>query len=193
MRQRMVIENLSPRTITSYLNGPKRLIEYCGKPPRQISTDEIYSFLVYEKEVKKHSRSTMRINVNGIRYLYKNFLNRPEIVDEVPYPKQEKYIPEIFTGQELKRLFGRNTCIHCTKTDGLFLPSVLSVRVKRPWNIWAGMSTKWPSATAVSNPSTTSTLLSHGSITGLPSQVKWFLKARSLSVAGACISCQKVS
>jgi hypothetical protein len=37
--------------------------------------------------------------------LYKNFLKRPEIVDEVPYPKQEKYIPEIFTGIELKRMF----------------------------------------------------------------------------------------
>ena len=112
MRQRMVIENLSPRTITSYLNGPKRLIEYCNKPPRQITTDEIYGFLVYEKEIKKHSRSTMRINVNGIRYLYKNFLKRPEIVDEVPYPKQEKYIPEIFTGKELKRLFDH---VHNTK------------------------------------------------------------------------------
>jgi len=100
MRQRMVIENLSPRTITSYLNGPRRLIEYCNKPPHQITTDEIYAFLVYEKEIKKHSRSTMRINVNGIRYLYKNFLNRPEIVEEVPYPKQEKYIPEIFTGKK---------------------------------------------------------------------------------------------
>nr|NQU93290.1 site-specific integrase [Bacteroidota bacterium] len=111
MRQRMVIENLSPRTITSYLNGPKRLIEYFKKHPKQITTDEIYAFLVYEKEVKNHSRSTMRINVNGIRYLYKNFLDRPEIVDEVPYPKQETYLPEIFTGKELKNLFDhiRNT------------------------------------------------------------------------------------
>jgi len=108
----MVIENLSPRTITSYLNGPKRLIEYCNKPPRQITTDEIYDFLVFEKEVKKHSRSTMRINVNGIRYLYRNFLKRPEIIDEVPYPKQEKYLPEIFTGKELKNLFDH---IHNTK------------------------------------------------------------------------------
>ena len=101
----MVIENLASRTITSYLNGPKRLIEYYDKHPRNISTDEIYTFLVYQKEVKKHSRNTMRINVNGIRYLYKNFLDRPEIVDQVPYPKQEKYLPEIFTGKELKRLF----------------------------------------------------------------------------------------
>jgi len=101
----MVIENLSPRTITSYLNGPKRLIEYCNKHPQKISTDEIYAFLVYQREVKKHSRSTMRINVNGIRYLYKNFLKRPEIVDEIPYPKQEKYLPEIFTGYGLRCLF----------------------------------------------------------------------------------------
>ncbi|MFA5477696.1 MAG: tyrosine-type recombinase/integrase [Bacteroidales bacterium] len=111
MRHRMVIENLSPRTVTSYLNGPKRLIEYWNKHPRLISTDEIFAYLVYEKEVKLHSRSTMRINVNGIRYLYKNFLKRPEIVDEVPYPKQEKYLPEILTGRELKRMFDniRNT------------------------------------------------------------------------------------
>nr|NQU89288.1 phage integrase N-terminal SAM-like domain-containing protein [Bacteroidota bacterium] len=74
MRQRMVIENLSPRTITSYLNDPKRLIEYCNKPPGQINKEEIYAFLVYEREVKKHSRSTMHINVNDIRFLYKNFL-----------------------------------------------------------------------------------------------------------------------
>ncbi len=101
----MVIENLSPRTIISYLNGPKRLIEYYNKHPRKITTDEIFTFLVFEKEVKKHSRNTMRINVNGIRYLYKNFLDRPEIVDKVPYPKQEKYLPEIFTGKELKKMF----------------------------------------------------------------------------------------
>lgn len=105
----MVIENLSPRTITSYLNGPKRLIEYCNKDPRKISTDEIYAFLVYQREVKNHSRSTMRINVNGIRYLCKHFLNRPEIVDEIPYPKQEKYLPEIFTGYGLRCLFNNIT------------------------------------------------------------------------------------
>ena len=52
MRQRMVIENLSPRTIISYLNGPKRLIEYYNKHPQNISTDEIYTFLVYQKGLK---------------------------------------------------------------------------------------------------------------------------------------------
>ena len=118
MHQHMVIKNLASRTIISYLNGPKSLIEYYDKHPRNISTDEVFTFLVYHKEVKKHSRNTMRINVNGIRYLYKNFLDRPEIVDQVPYPKQEKYLPEIFTGKELKRMFDHiHNSKHSTQTN----------------------------------------------------------------------------
>jgi integrase/recombinase XerD len=105
MRQRMVLENLSPRTIVSYLNGPRQLIRYYNKPPHEITSDQILSYLVYLKEEKKQKRNTMRISVNGIRYLYKHFLDRPEICDQIPYPKAERYIPEVFTGTELKRLF----------------------------------------------------------------------------------------
>jgi len=101
----MVIENLSPRTITSYLHAPRQLINYWGLPPEKIGSEEIYAFLVYLKEEKKQSRSTIRIAVSGIRYLYRNFLGRSEIVDEIPYPKSEKYLPEILSGKELKCLF----------------------------------------------------------------------------------------
>jgi len=109
MRQRMVVENLSERTIISYQNGPKQLIRYWNLPPEQIDSDQILTYLVHLKEEKKQSRNTMRIAVNGIRYLYKHFLGRPEICDEIPYPKAERYIPQVFTGAELKRLFNNVT------------------------------------------------------------------------------------
>ena len=51
------------------------------------------------------SRSTMLIAVIGIRYFYQRILKRSSIIDEVPYPKQEKYLPEILSGKEVKRLF----------------------------------------------------------------------------------------
>jgi hypothetical protein len=91
MRQRMVLQNLSPRTIVSYLNGPRQLIRYYNTPPHEITSDQILSYLVYLKEEKQQKRNTMRIAVNGIRYLYKHFLNRPEICDQIPYPKAERY------------------------------------------------------------------------------------------------------
>jgi integrase/recombinase XerD len=111
----MVLENLSPRTIVSYLNGPRQLIRYYNTPPHEITSDQIFSNLVYLKGEKQQKRNTMRIAVNGIRYLYKHFLNRPEICDQIPYPKAERYIPEVFTGAELKRLFlGIKNQKHCT-------------------------------------------------------------------------------
>lgn len=93
MRQRMVLENLSKRTIISYLNGPRQLIRHYNKLPQAITSDQILSYLVYLKEVKQQKRTTMRIAVNGIRYLYKHFLDRPEICEQIPYPKAERYIP----------------------------------------------------------------------------------------------------
>lgn len=105
MRNRMVIENLSPRTIRSYIHYPLKLAEFFNANPRTLTTEEIYAFLVYLKEEKHLSRSTMRIAVSGIRYFYQHILKRSSIIDDVPYPKQEKYLPEILSGKEVKRLF----------------------------------------------------------------------------------------
>ena len=101
----MVIENLSPRTIRSYMHYPLKLVEYFNAVPKDLTTDEIYAFLVYLKEDQRLSRSTMRIAVSGIRYFFQHILKRSSIIDDVPYPKQEKYLPEILSGKEVKRLF----------------------------------------------------------------------------------------
>lgn len=105
MRNRMVIENLSPRTIRSYIHYPLKMAEFFNANPRTFTTEEIYAFLVYLKEEKHLSRSTMRIAVSGIRYFYQHILKRSSIINDVPYPKQEKYLPEILSGKEVKRLF----------------------------------------------------------------------------------------
>ena len=83
MRHRMVIENLSPRTIRSYMHYPLKLAEYFSAAPQDITTDEIYAFLVYLKEDRGLSRSTMRIAVSGIRYFYQHILERSCIIVDV--------------------------------------------------------------------------------------------------------------
>ena len=100
----MVIQNLSPRTIQSYTHYPRKLAEYFNVYPENLTTDEIFAFLVYLREEKHLSRSTMRIAVSGIRYYFEHILKRKSIIEEVPYPKEEKYLPEILSGAEVKRL-----------------------------------------------------------------------------------------
>jgi len=100
----MVIENLSTRTIRSYMHYPLKLAEYFHADPKDLTTDDIYAYLVYLKEERGLSRSTIRIAVSGIRYFYEHILKRASIIDEVPYPRQEKYLPEILSGKEVMRL-----------------------------------------------------------------------------------------
>lgn len=105
MRNRMVAHNLAKSTINGYVHGAKQLVLFCKKPFSSIKSDDIYAFLVYLKEERGLSRDTMRIAACGIKYLFKYLLKRVDIVSDIPYPKKEKYLPEILNSDELKRLF----------------------------------------------------------------------------------------
>ena len=105
MRNRMVAHNLAKSTINGYVHGTKQLVLFCNKPFSFIESDDIYAFLVYLKEERGLSRDTMRIAACGIKYLFKYLLKRVDIVSDIPYPKKEKYLPEILNSDELKRLF----------------------------------------------------------------------------------------
>ena len=107
MRNRMIAENLAKSTIEGYVYGARQLVLFCNKPFDKVESDNIYAFLVHLREDRKLSRDTMRIAACGIKYMYKHFLNRKDIVEEIPYPKKEKYLPEILTSKELNLLFSR--------------------------------------------------------------------------------------
>jgi len=101
----MVIQNFAQSTVAGYLGAVRQLLSFTGKDPARMDWEDIYGFLIYLKEDRKLSRTSIRIAVGGIRYLYKHLFNQPEIIQEIPYPKKEKVLPVILTGQEVKALF----------------------------------------------------------------------------------------
>jgi len=103
----MVAENMAKSTIDGYVYGARQLALYSKKPLAEIEPEDVYAFMVYLREVRGLSRDTMRISACGIKYLYKHLLNRKEIVSEIPYPKKEKYLPEILNSKELYKLFSK--------------------------------------------------------------------------------------
>jgi len=105
MQERMLVEHLSESTITTYIHFAKRLIDYHGILPRGISTEQIYEFLSELRVKQGLSNSTIKQAVGSIKYLYRHILNIPKRVEGIPYPRQEKHLPEILTGKEIKRMF----------------------------------------------------------------------------------------
>lgn len=111
MRKRMVINHFSERTIESYLRGARKLSGYYNIVPGEIDNEQILDFLVFLKEQKNHSRSSIRIYAAGIKYLYAHFYNRKDILEYIPYPKKARKLPVILSGKEVKKLFEVTTNI----------------------------------------------------------------------------------
>lgn len=123
----MVAQNMAKSTIAGYIYGARQLHLYSKKSFTEIDSEDIYSFLVYLREERKLSRDTMRISACGIKYLYKHLLNQEEIAKDIPYPKREKYLPEILTSKELQKLFDGTTNIK----HRVFLKLVYSAGLRR--------------------------------------------------------------
>jgi integrase/recombinase XerD len=103
-RRRMVVQHFASSTIASYLSALKGLVLFVGKTTDKIVSEEVFAFLIYQKEDKGLSRETMRISVSAFRHYYKIMENRPDIITDVPYPKQEKHLPVVLSGAQVKLL-----------------------------------------------------------------------------------------
>jgi site-specific recombinase XerD len=101
----MIVKQFSKSTVNGYFHAVEDLAKYCGKTLREIGQSDVLEYLTSLKEVRKLSRDTMRIYGCGIKYFYKNILGNEEIINQIPYPKKGKYIPEILSGEEIKRIF----------------------------------------------------------------------------------------
>jgi integrase/recombinase XerD len=108
LRQRMLedlrIRNYASSTVECYVRAVAEFAKHFNKPPDQLGPEEIRSwqlFLLNEKRVKL---STYIQAVCGLRFFYRNTLNRKIEIDRIPLPRYEKKLPVILSKAEVKAL-----------------------------------------------------------------------------------------
>ena len=108
LRQRMLedlrIRNYAPTTVDCYVRSVAEFAQHFHKPPDQLGPEEIrvwQLFLLNEKRVKL---STYIQAVCGLRFFYRNTLNRKIEIDRIPLPRYEKKLPVILSKAEVKAL-----------------------------------------------------------------------------------------
>ena len=104
MQRDMVLRNLSPKTQYLYHNAARALEDHFGRPPDQLSEDEVKEFLVSIVEVRKLSQSSLKITYSALRFLYETTLKKSWIIDKIPYPKTVKTIPHVLGKSDIRRL-----------------------------------------------------------------------------------------
>jgi len=107
-RDRMVAEmelrNLSAGTIENYVRCCDRFVEHYMRQPEELGETEVRCYLLHLLKVRELSPSALKMHVAGLRYLYGVTLRRPEVVENVPWPKVPRALPEILSGTEVEEL-----------------------------------------------------------------------------------------
>ena len=82
LRQRMIedmtLRGLSARTQETYLDAIKALARHFSRCPEELTESQIRDYLVYLQQVRKLARSTLKVRVSALRFLYQKTLGRSE-------------------------------------------------------------------------------------------------------------------
>jgi len=100
----MKLHGYAPTTQAGYYHFVKQYADYSGKPLDQLTENQLRRFLLYLKEERKLSSSSLVIAYAGLKFLYRVTLRRRWAVLETMKVKVVQQLPEVLSGQEILRL-----------------------------------------------------------------------------------------
>jgi len=80
---------------TLYSSSVRKLIVFCKKPVNEIVDEDIQSYFLYVKNVKKWARPTCTIAICGIKFFWEKTLKKDWSVVGIVRPAREKKLPVI--------------------------------------------------------------------------------------------------
>ena len=106
LQEDMEMRGFSKHTKYSYYHKGKEIVEYFGKPMRQVSTKELRNFLLkYLKEERGLKEKSVNYYNNVIRFIYDVVLDHPINKRQLPLFKAKRRLPKILREEELNIFF----------------------------------------------------------------------------------------
>ncbi len=93
LRQKLIIEGYSDRTIKMYTLYNQEILYSINKPIKEITSKDLMGYLADKKE-KGCENSTLALIHSGGEYFFKKYL-KMNILDEIKIPKKAKTLPKI--------------------------------------------------------------------------------------------------
>jgi site-specific recombinase XerD len=118
---------MSERTIEMYVRAVRQLADHYHKSPDRISEEELRQYFLYNKNVRKWSRTASTIALCGIKFFYTYTLQRDWPTITFVRPEKEKKLPVVLSRSEVKRVirnvrfFHHQACLFTIYSLGLRL------------------------------------------------------------------------
>jgi site-specific recombinase XerD len=100
LRQQLIdsltLKGYSPRTIQSYVWAVASLANHFHRSPDTLETEDVRAFLLHLHQHKSYAPSTINVLINGLRYFYREVLDRPlgRVKGSLPRPRRSIRRPQ---------------------------------------------------------------------------------------------------
>jgi integrase/recombinase XerD len=99
------LRRYSQSTQKHYVSAVYGLAAHYRVSPDQLSAAQIQDYLLYLMQQRHLNWNTVNTIVSGLKFFYTHTLKRPDIILAIPQRRTPRRLPEIFSAQELQRLF----------------------------------------------------------------------------------------
>jgi integrase/recombinase XerD len=101
MRQALRIRNVSSRTEYIYIHMVAGFAAHFRRSPDRLGRPHIEKYLLFIRDVKKVSYCWYNQCVCALRFLYLYVLDRPDLVQRIPYGHRERHLPVVLSIDEI--------------------------------------------------------------------------------------------
>lgn len=98
------LRGLSKRTIEIYSFFLKKYLESLSIPAEQATKQDVNNFLA--SLIDNYKNRTRALATSSIRFLYKEILDKPEVIIKIKNPKKQEILPTILTKEEIQKIIG---------------------------------------------------------------------------------------
>jgi|CXWL01.1.fsa_nt_gi site-specific recombinase XerD len=109
LRQRMIddlrVRNYSLKTADVYVRAVAQFARHFGKSPDELGPEHIREYQIFLVNTRKASWPLFNVAVCALRFFYKVTLEKPWMIEHIPYPKQERRLPVVLSREEIATFF----------------------------------------------------------------------------------------
>lgn len=136
MIQEMELRGLSAATKKSYLTCCRVFVAHFMRSPEQLHEDHVKAFLLHLMRERKAGPACAAVYVAALRFLYRQVLKIPEVVDSIPRPRVPNTMPDVLSQEEIVQVLNAvrslklRTILIMTYAAGLRISEALRMRVE---------------------------------------------------------------
>jgi site-specific recombinase XerD len=104
MIQDMRLRGLAEATQRAYLDAVRNLARHFDRTPEQLGEDEIRQYFVHLTETQPRAKSTVRVHLFAIKFLFRHTLRRPLPILDLIRLRRDRKLPAVLGRKEARQI-----------------------------------------------------------------------------------------